>query len=71
MSIHTGVEINATRKVYIVLFTCAVTRAVHIEEVEDLSRESFLKAIRRFCGRILLSDSATYFVAASEYLKEP
>ncbi|XP_063404420.1 uncharacterized protein LOC134687892 [Mytilus trossulus] len=33
---------NEESKVYICLFTCAVTRAVHLELVYDLSEESFL-----------------------------
>ena len=32
-------------KVYICLFTCRVTRAVHLEIVEDLSVEMFLQAL--------------------------
>ena len=32
-------------KVYICLFTCGVTRAVHLEVVEDLSVETFLQAL--------------------------
>lgn len=28
---------NEMRKVYVALFTCCVTRAVHLELVEDLS----------------------------------
>ena len=38
-------------KVYICLFTCASTRAVHLEVVTDLSEESFLQAFRRFTAR--------------------
>lgn len=33
-------------KSYICLFTCAVTRAVHLEVVSDLSEKSFLQAFR-------------------------
>ena len=38
-------------KVYVCLFTCAVTRAVHLEIVTDLSTETFLQAFRRFSSR--------------------
>ena len=31
---------NEMRKVYVALFTCCVTRAVHLELVEDLSVET-------------------------------
>ncbi|GIY72112.1 reverse transcriptase [Caerostris extrusa] len=34
--------------VYIALFTCAVTRAVHIEVVSDMSVKSLIFALRRF-----------------------
>ena len=62
-------------KVYIVLFTCAVTRAVHIELVKDQTTESFLRAFRRFCGRrtypdLMLSDNAPYFVSAAGFLRD-
>lgn len=61
-------------KVYAVLFTCAVTRAIHIELIEDLSSEGFLHALRRFASRngfpqTILSDNATCFVGASSHLK--
>ena len=38
-------------KVYIALFTCAATRAVHLELVPNLSAESFIRALARFKGR--------------------
>ena len=39
------------KKVYICLFTCATTKAVHLEVVSDLTVETFLLAFRRFCSR--------------------
>ncbi|XP_063420614.1 uncharacterized protein LOC134705828 [Mytilus trossulus] len=61
---------NEESKVYICLFTCAVTRAVHLELVYDLSEESFLLCFRRFVSRrsvpkIMMSDNALTFKAAS------
>ena len=59
-------------KVYICLFTCATTRAIHLEVVNDLSTETFLLAFRRFAGRrslpqVVMSDNAsTYRSAATE-----
>ena len=65
---------NGEHKVYICLFTCAVSRAIHLEVVSDLTVESFLYAFRRFAGRrstprLLLSDNASTFLAAAEELK--
>ena len=65
---------GSTCKAYICLFTCASTRAVHLELVPDLSMEAFLQAFRRFCSRksvprTMFSDNATTFMAASNHLK--
>ena len=53
-------------KVYICLYTCAATRAVHLELLRDLGVESFLLSFRRFVGRrglpaTLISDNAKTF----------
>jgi len=61
-------------KVYICLFTCATSRAVHLEVVGDLSTETFLLAFRRFAGRrskpkLMISDNATTFKAAAAELE--
>lgn len=42
---------NNESKVYIVFFTCTVTRAIHPEVVEDLCCTSFSRAFRRFCAK--------------------
>ena len=63
---------SGEEKAYICLFTCANTRAVHLEVVSDLTEESFLQAFRRFVSRrslpaTMISDNAsTYLSAASE-----
>jgi len=62
------------RKVYICLFTCAVTRAVHLEIVTDLTVECFLQAFRRFSSRkslprLILSDNGSTFQSAADELK--
>ncbi|GFT55172.1 uncharacterized protein TNCV_1433541 [Trichonephila clavipes] len=39
------------QKSYIVLFTCGVTRELHLELVSDMTTNSFLLAFRRFLAR--------------------
>ena len=61
-------------KVYVCLFTCAVSRAVHLEIVTDLSVATFLQAFRRFSSRkslpkILISVNASAYMAAAEELQ--
>ena len=62
-------------KAYIALFTCANTRAVHLEVVSDNSESEFISALIRFVSRrsypqIMYSDNVTYFVAASKTLQK-
>ncbi|XP_055914411.1 uncharacterized protein LOC129947754 [Eupeodes corollae] len=62
-----------SRKVYIMLLTCAAVRAVHLEVVLDLTAESCLLALRRFIARrgvprIIYSDNAKTFKKASTEL---
>ena len=57
-------------KVYLCLFTCASTRAVHLELVEDLPADTFVRAFRRFISRrgtpeCMISDNAKTFKASS------
>ena len=58
-------------RAYVCLFTCASTRAVHLELTRRLSAEPFLLAFRRFTSRrglpaTLLSDNAKTFKSASK-----
>lgn len=60
---------DKNEKVYIALFTCSVTRAVHLELVTDLSAEKYLLAFRRFISRkglcrVIYSDNAKTFKRA-------
>ena len=61
-------------KIYICLFTCASTRAVHLELVNSLSVPAFLQAFRRFAARRglparLISDNAKTFKSAAKEVK--
>ncbi|XP_015761461.1 PREDICTED: uncharacterized protein LOC107340610 [Acropora digitifera] len=42
---------STTKKVYILLFTCCSTRAVHLELATDLSADVFIRCLRRFTAR--------------------
>lgn len=43
--------LTASNKVWICLFTCCVTRAIHLDVVTDLSTETFLRCLKRFAAR--------------------
>lgn len=60
---------------YLTLFTCAVTRAIHIEVTLDLSTQTFLNAFRRMRARRgdvkhVFSDNGGAFEGASALLKQ-
>jgi len=68
-------ESESGNKYYICLFTCAATRAVHLELAKDLSAETFLLLFRKFVARrslpqLIISDNGTNFTATSKFLKE-
>ncbi|XP_068246536.1 uncharacterized protein [Palaemon carinicauda] len=61
------------KKLYILLFTCAVVRSVHLELTDSLSLPDSLLAISRFTSRrgipsTFYSDNAKTFVSASHVL---
>ncbi|KMQ85212.1 hypothetical protein RF55_16360 [Lasius niger] len=62
-------------KVWIAVFICFATKAVHLELVTELSTESFLAALRRFIARRgicskIVSDNGTNFIGAARELTE-
>ena len=66
---------GGVRKVYIALFLCCVTRAIHLELVEDLSAEAFRRALRRFAARcgmptLIVSDNVKTFQATEKALND-
>ena len=55
-------------KAHICLFTCATSRAIHLELVPNLQGSTFIRAMRRFIGRrgfpsLLVSDNAKTFTS--------
>ncbi|XP_057290244.1 uncharacterized protein LOC130612931 [Hydractinia symbiolongicarpus] len=57
---------SAMFPVHVALFTCAVTRAVHLDVVPDQSASSFIRTLKRFIARrgiptLMIPDNATYF----------
>lgn len=57
------------------LFTCAASRAIHLELVENQSADEFQLALRRFvaaqgCPKLIISDNAFQFIAVAAAMKK-
>ena len=71
-----GTDFNKReRKSYLVIFSCSLSRAVHLEIIKNLEASTFLPCLKRLtarCGRpkIIYSDNGATFVKASKWLKE-
>lgn len=64
------------QKCWIVLYTCAVYRAIHLELLTSLSSDAFLQTFRRFVARrgrpfIIYSDNGSNFCGASNLFTDP
>lgn len=62
-------------KVWLALFICLATKAVHIEIVSDLTAENFIAAFTRFASRRsvpkhIYSDNGTNFVGSNRAMRE-
>ena len=60
-------------KVWIALFTCCVTRAVHLELVQDMTTTTFVRCLKRFTARRglprkIISDNAKTFKATAKLI---
>ena len=58
-------------RVWICLYTCCVTQAMHLDVVPDLSTHTFIRSLKQFCTRRgiphkLLSDNGKTFKAAAK-----
>ncbi|XP_076166486.1 uncharacterized protein LOC143146252 [Ptiloglossa arizonensis] len=65
---------RTSRKAYLCLFVCFVTKTVHLELATDLTIESILKCLRRFISRrgrcrAVYSDNGTNFIGAQNELR--
>ncbi|KRX33458.1 hypothetical protein T05_6458, partial [Trichinella murrelli] len=62
-------------KIYICLFTCMATRAIHLEPTSDMTAQNFLAAFRRFISRrgkpsVVHSDNFRTFKLADKYIQD-
>ncbi|UYV72208.1 hypothetical protein LAZ67_9002191 [Cordylochernes scorpioides] len=63
------------KKIWVVLYTCALYRAVHLELTKTMSTEGFLDTFRRFVARrgrpsIVYSDNGLNFVGCNNLFKK-
>eukprot|EP00795_Rhopilema_esculentum_P001699 gene1699-biopygen10278 len=61
-------------KVYVIIFTCAVMRAVHLEVTRSQTAEEFQRKLNAFITRkmrpeVIVSDNASVFKTTAEWIK--
>ena len=66
--------VSGSSNVWLCLFTCCVTRAVHLKPVLDLSTVTFVRSLKRFCARKglpsrFLSDNAKTFKTTAKTIE--
>ena len=62
-------------KAYLVIFSCSLSRAVHLELVLNLETSTFLPCLKRLIARrgrptVIYSDNGSTFVKAAKWLKQ-
>ena len=73
LSVRNGPSTSTSSKAWICVFTCLVTRGIHLDIVCDLSTDTFLRCLKRFTARRglprkFLSDNGKTFKAAAKFL---
>jgi len=73
--VHYKIRGKKPHKVYLAIFCCFTTKAVHLEVVSDLTTQAFLAELKRFNGRrgvarSIYCDNAMNFVGAKNELRE-
>ncbi|XP_037930486.1 uncharacterized protein LOC119665293, partial [Teleopsis dalmanni] len=73
--VHYKIRGKRPHKVYVAVFCCFATKAVHLEVVSDLTSDAFIGALKRLIARrghckTLHCDNATNFVGANNKLNE-
>eukprot|EP00794_Sanderia_malayensis_P019633 gene19632-biopygen13903 len=63
------------KKAYLTLFTCATTRAVHLELVRDMTAKTFRSSLKSLAARkgtptMMVSDNAKTFKARAKWLEK-
>lgn len=64
---------GSSSKVWVALYTCCITRAVHLDLIPDMTAQSFLRSFKRFTSRRgvpmqMVSDNGKTFVAAAQII---
>ena len=72
--VKSGLPCREDEKVWICLYTCAVTRAVHLEIVIDLCVSTFIRCLKRFVSRRglpqrIVSDNGKTFRGAAKVVR--
>ncbi|XP_028413531.1 uncharacterized protein LOC114536368 [Dendronephthya gigantea] len=66
---------NRERKSYLLLYTCSLSRAVHLELLPDLTTTEFIHSLKKFIARRgrprkIYSDNGRTFVSAATWLRK-
>ena len=69
------IHLSDEKKAYIALFTCGITKGMHLGLVEDMSAPEYIGMLQRFISRRgapkqMISDNAKTFLSASKHLKK-
>ena len=73
--IHYQTRGKSSRKAYLALFGCSLTRAVHLELLKSLETNGFITCLKRFIARrgkpkLIYSDNGSTFKATQKWLKQ-